>query len=130
MLRGNQVLLLKFPVTLKNKNMKIPDIKKIVKRLAQHQDKDKLKIEMTPHRDWRILVIAFAILVIAVGFASFYIFVQIERDEIFIAKEGEKVRARTFNTQKLKDTIKAFEQRQADLEILRTERPSIIDPST
>lgn len=110
--------------------MKIPDIKRIIKRLAQHQDKDKFKIEMTPHRDWRILVITFAVLVVAVGFASFYIFVQIERDEIFIAKEGEKAHARIFNTQKLKDTIKTFEEKKATLEILRTERPPIIDPST
>ena len=109
--------------------MKTPDIKKIFKRLVERQDKDKFKVEMTPHRDWRRLVIIFAIFVIAVGAASFYIFIQIERDEIFVAKEGEKVSARMFNTQKLKDTIKTFEQKSADIEILRTERPRIIDPS-
>lgn len=109
--------------------MKIPDIKKIFKRFLQLRDKDKLKMEMTPHSDWRTLVIIFTILILAVGSASFYIFVQIDRDEIFLAKEGEQLRARTFNTQKLKDTIRVFEQRQADLEMLRAERPSIIDPS-
>ncbi len=109
--------------------MKIPDIKKIFKRFVQLRDKDKLKMEMTPHSDWRTLVIIFTILVIAVGSASFYIFVQIERDEIFLAKEGEKTNVKTLDTQRLKDTIKAFEQRKTDLETLRAERPSIIDPS-
>ncbi len=109
--------------------MKIPDIKKILKRFVQLRDKDKLKMEMTPHSDWRMLVIIFTILVIAVGSASFYIFIQIERDEIFLAKEGEKTGVRTFDTQRLKDTIKTFEQRKMDLEALRAGRPSIIDPS-
>ena len=86
-------------------------------------------MEMTPRSDWRTLFIIFTILVIAVGSVSFYIFVQIERDEIFLAKEGEQLRVRTFNAQKLKDTLKAFEQRRADLETLRAERPHIIDPS-
>lgn len=109
--------------------MKTPDIKKIFKRFLQLRDKDKLKMEMTPHSDWRTLVIIFAILVIAVGAASFYIFIQIERDEIFLAEEMEKVDMKTFDTQKLEDTIQAFEQRKEDLEILRAERPRIIDPS-
>ncbi|MBI5816955.1 MAG: hypothetical protein HZB09_00855 [Candidatus Yonathbacteria bacterium] len=109
--------------------MRTPNIKKIFKGIIQRQDKDKFKTEMTPHRDWRILVIAFAVFVIGVGVASFYIFVQIDRDEIFVAKEGEKASTKTFNTQKLKDTIKAFEQRKTVLEALRAERPHIIDPS-
>src|SRR3989338_36148 len=109
--------------------MKTPDIKKIFKRFLHPRDKDKLKMEMTPRSDWRTLFIIFTILVIAVGSASFYIFVQIERDEIFLHKEGEQLRARTFNTQKLKETLKAFEQKNADLDMLRAERPSIIDPS-
>ena len=109
--------------------MKTPDIKKIFKRFLQLRDKDKLKMEMTPRSDWRTLFIIFTILVIAVGSASFYIFVQIERDEIFLAKEGEQLRARTFNAQKLKDTLKAFEQKNADLDMLRAKRPSVIDPS-
>ena len=111
--------------------MKTPDIKKIFKRFLQPRDKDKLKMEMTPRSDWRTLFIIFTILVIAVGSASFYIFVQIERDEIFLAKakEGEQLRVRTFNAQKLKDTLKAFEQKNSDLDMLRAERPSIIDPS-
>ena len=109
--------------------MKTPDIKKIFKRFLQLRDKDKLKMEMTPRSDWRTLFIIFTILVIAVGSVSFYIFVQIERDEIFLAKEGEQLRVRTFNAQKLKDTLKAFEQRKAGLDTLRIERPHIIDPS-
>ena len=109
--------------------MKTPDIKKIFKRFLQLRDKDKLKMEMTPRSDWRTLFIIFTILVIAVGSASFYIFVQIERDEIFLHKEGEQLRARTFNTQKLKETLKAFEQKNADLDMLRAKRPSVIDPS-
>lgn len=109
--------------------MKIPDIKKILKRFFQLREKDKLKMEMTPHSDWRTLVIIFAILVIVAGALSFYIFIQIDRDEIFLAKEAGSVSVRTFNTQKLKDTIKIFEQRKRDLEVIRLERPHIIDPS-
>lgn len=109
--------------------MKTPDIKKIFKRFTELRDKDKLKMEMTPRSDWRTLVIVFVVLVIAVGSASFYIFIQIDRDEIFLAEEGEKARVKAFDAQKLKDTIQDFEQRKTDLETLRAERPNIIDPS-
>ncbi|MDO8572735.1 MAG: hypothetical protein Q7S11_03135 [bacterium] len=109
--------------------MKNFDIKRILKRFVQLRDKDKLKMEMTPHSDWRMLFVIFTILIVAVGSASYYIFLRIQHDDIFLAKENEMVRVRTFNTQKLKDTIGIFEQRKKELEMLRAEKPSIIDPS-
>lgn len=109
--------------------MKGIDIKKIFKKFVQLRDKDKLKMEITPHTDWRMLIIVFVVIVIIVAGASFYIFVQIEKDEIFTAQGDNKPKEKIITASKLKDTINQFEQKKAQLEKLRTERPHIVDPS-
>lgn len=110
-------------------NMKGFDIKKIFKKFIRLRDKDKLKMEITPHRDWRILVVVFAVLVIIVAAVSFYSFMHIGNDDIFLSRGGDRSAVKMLDTQKLKNIIQAFQARADELAGMRANRPHVVDPS-
>jgi flagellar basal body-associated protein FliL len=109
--------------------MKWFDSKKIFKRFTQLRDNDKLKMEITPRKDWQLLVVFFVVLAVIVAATSFYIFVHIENDEIFLAKGEDRPALKVFNAAKLKNIIQTLRSREEDLANLKANRPHVVDPS-
>lgn len=109
--------------------MELADIKKKLKNPFRIRDKDKNKMEMTPYRDWRTLFIICSALIVMVMAGSGYIFIQIEKDELFFSREDDVHTSKTFDTKKLKNVVADFEKRAQDLEVLRAQPPRIVDPS-
>lgn len=105
------------------------DFKKILKQVTSLGKKDTIKSPISPHRDWRMVFIVFVVLAIAVSGGSAYMFMQIEQDQLFTSEGGSGQQVKKFNTSKLIDTIKQFEQKEEELRRLRATRPQIVDPS-
>lgn len=84
---------------------------------------------ISPHMHWRILIILFAIINLAVAGLSLYLYYQIGTGEIFtVSGRGDDTSA-TIDREKLSKTIEQFEARQETFEAVRAGSVGIVDPS-
>lgn len=104
------------------------DLKKFTRIFSFLGDRDPGKAEITPHRDWIVLVGIFVALMVAVAGASALLFMQ-TGDEGLSAAEETQPKSKIFNVKRLSSVISEFEDRETKLQELRTERPHTIDPS-
>ena len=89
---------------------------------------DSLKIEITPYRDWRVVIIIFFLGIgTSLGFNA-YLFIGVNEDNFFggAIKKEEVV---TFNKEKLLTVLETFEKKQEKSEALKKEPTLIVDPS-
>lgn len=101
---------------------------KELKKLSSSKGADPMKMEITPFRDWRIVVITFFVgLVIATGFNA-YMSIAINHDNFFITapKSSETV---IFNKDGLAKVLEWFTVKEVLFEKARTEKSSVVDPS-
>lgn len=105
------------------------DYKAIIRKFSYARSKDPLKVPLRPYRDWGFLLACFFVILVAVSIASAYLFIEINREEIFskeLAPEGE---IEMLNLEALKGAIKSFDDRAEVFETLRGQKPGIVDPS-
>lgn len=101
---------------------------KELKRLSVSKGSDHTKMEITPFRDWRIIVTLFFVgLLVSIGF-NFYMSIEINRDSFFTTapKSGEVV---VFNKDGLSKVLAALAEKEALFEKARTEKSTVVDPS-
>jgi hypothetical protein len=99
------------------------------KNIKEVFDKDKSKIFISPFRDWSLLLFCFFISLIAVGVASFYFFIQINKEQVFSMEMEVKEEVEILDVEKLKSTIKIFDEKQKLFDELSQQKPDIIDPA-
>lgn len=105
------------------------DLKKFTRIFSLLGDRDPGKVEITPHRDWLILVGLFAALIVVVAGVSALLFVQTGDEGLSAAEAETQPKPKIFNVKRLSSVISEFESREMKLQELRTERPHTIDPS-
>lgn len=109
-------------------NMQKRNWKAEFKKLTYSKGSDPLKMEITPYRDWRILVIAFSLgLIFSVGF-NIYMSIEINRDSFF-ASATKAVGVIKFNETGLADVMVNIDEKAALFEKAKTERVTIVDPA-
>lgn len=99
-----------------------------INKLSFSKRNDALKMEVTPYRDWRIIVlIFFAGLVASVGF-NIYMSIGINRDSFFSAapKTADVVK---FNSEGLAKVIAGIDEKAARFENAKIEGVAVVDPS-
>lgn len=102
--------------------------KALVEKFFAKQDRDKLKIEITPYRDWKILVKVFFVVLVVLVATHVYVFVQLSNDTLFAQKDVTDT-VITFNKDRLLQTVDYYDAKEATYrEILET-KPSVVDPA-
>lgn len=104
------------------------DWTKELKKLFASNGGDPMKMEITPFRDWMVIVIIFFIgLILATGFNA-YMSIEINRDNFFTTtqKSGEAV---IFNKEGLAKVLAGLAEKEALFEKARTEKSTVVDPS-
>lgn len=104
------------------------DWNKEIKKLTTSKGSDPFKVELTPYRDWRLLVMGFFVaLILSVGF-NIYMSIEINRDSFFttIPKSEQGV---VFKSDGLATVLEALAIKEAAFEKLRTEEVFVVDPS-
>lgn len=99
-----------------------------LKKLHVSKGTDPLKMEITPFRDWRVVVVTFFVgLILATGFNA-YMSIQINSDNFFTAapQSGDTV---TFNKDGLEKVLAGFADKEVLFEKAKTEKSSVVDPS-
>ncbi|MCK9345155.1 MAG: hypothetical protein M0P64_03495 [Candidatus Pacebacteria bacterium] len=105
------------------------DWKKELKKLTFSRGKDSLRMELTPFRDWRIIVVTFFLsLFLSVGF-NIYISSEANRDAFFSAEAKQTVGVIKFNQDALAKVIKEIDDKATRYEKVKTEQMLLIDPS-
>lgn len=105
------------------------NFKKITQKISNARGKDKLKIEISPYRDWGIFLAIFFILLIVIAIASAYLFIQIKNEEIFTKERALEEEIEMLDIKALKSTIEFFDVRDENFNNILEQKPDIIDPS-
>ena len=99
-----------------------------LKKMTHTKGSDKLKMEITPFRDWRIIVAAFFIgLVFLVGF-NVYMSIQINNDG-FLSTSTKTPSVMKFNEKGLQDAIAIIDEKEALFEKIKNDGVTMVDPS-
>lgn len=89
---------------------------------------DSSKMEITPFRDWMVIIaVFFGGLAVSVG-ANIYMSVEINKDSFFTTapKGGESV---TLNKEGLSNVLSGLAEKEFLFEKARTEKSTVVDPS-
>lgn len=78
---------------------------------------------------WGIIIYVFVALNIVFIIFSGYLFLEINRGDIFKVEGDISIRVNTIDRALLRDTLDSFEKMENELRELKKKRPSIIDPS-
>lgn len=98
------------------------------KKLIATKGSDKLRMELTPFRDWRVVVIVFlTALSGSIGF-NIYISSEANRDAFFSAAPKSSGVTK-FNEEGLKKVIKEIDDKYAQFEKTKTDQILLVDPS-
>lgn len=104
------------------------DWSKGIKRIFTSKGVDALKMEITPYRDWRILVSTFFVgLVASFGF-NVYMSVKIDSDNFF-ATTPKGSSGMSLNEEGLKKILAGLDEKGAIFEKAKNEGVAIADPS-
>lgn len=108
--------------------MKKIDWKAELKKLTTTKGSDPLKMEITPYRDWRVVVIVFFVgLLTSFGF-NIYMSIEINRDSFFAAAP-KSTGVIKFNEDGLSKVITGIDEKAARFEKIKTEGVDVVDPS-
>lgn len=83
----------------------------------------------SPEADWGIIFVSAAILTVLIIGLSTFIFIKIDRGEIFVVKklagEGDK----TLDLSILKETVSYYQNKALEFERIKRAKTSTVDPS-
>lgn len=104
------------------------DFKKYFRRTGGSKGSDPQKMEITPYRDWRILVGVFFLgVIVSFGF-NIFMSMQISSDSFFTADKKSNSGV-VLNKDGLSKTLDELAAKEAAFEKARTETISVVDPS-
>lgn len=109
-------------------NISLKNWKAEVKKLTYSKGADTLKMEISPYRDWRMVVIMFFIGLVFSFVFNVYMSIEINRDSFFTTGSRSAGSVK-FNEQGLAKVVQGLDEKAAIFEKARTEGIKIVDPS-
>lgn len=104
------------------------DWNKELRKLISSKGSDTSKIEITPFRDWGIIVMTFFCgLIIAIIF-NIYMSIEINQDSFFVS-EPTVIKPVVLNKEGLAKVLSMLAGKEALFEEVRTEKRVVVDPS-
>jgi len=99
-----------------------------LKKLTYSKGSDALKMETTPYRDWRILVVVFFVgLISSMGF-NIYMLIEIDRDTFF-SQAPKSSGVIKFNEEGLAKVIAGIDEKAEKFENSKKVSSAVVDPS-
>ncbi|OHA80075.1 MAG: hypothetical protein A2747_00425 [Candidatus Yonathbacteria bacterium RIFCSPHIGHO2_01_FULL_44_41] len=100
----------------------------LLKKFTKSRGVDALKMEITPYRDWRMVVIIFFVgLVVSLGF-NIYMLTEINRDSFFITAP-KVIGVVKFNEEGFAKVVMDINEKAARFEKIINEGAAVVDPS-
>ncbi len=84
---------------------------------------------ITPYRDWKAMLASFVFLFLLIIGIHFYIFIQVNNEELFQATVEEEYAKTQLDIDRLQDTLAVFEEKQQQFDALQKESPQVTSPS-
>jgi hypothetical protein len=109
--------------------MKNFDIKKILASLKPTPQKQYRSISAKAHHDWKVVILLFSLVWVAVFLASLYIFFVINNGDFFQNDTVVTPPQTTINKKALSDTVDFYSTKAQKLNQLETNPPKVVDPS-
>lgn len=104
------------------------NLKSGFKKLTYSKGVDRLKMEITPYRDWRIVVSVFFIVLMSSIWFNTNVFIEINRDTFFTATPKSPGVVK-FNEEGLGKVIAGLDEKSATFEKAKNDGVAIADPS-
>ena len=82
-----------------------------------------------PMRDWKILFVVFVMLNVAIIAFSAFLFLEINRGDIFLVEPTAPSGIDTVDRDELREALLSFEEKARQFEALKTKKPTLADPS-
>ena len=82
-----------------------------------------------PKHAWKTIIYVFVVLNIGIIFFNGYLFLEISDGDIFKIEQDVIIKIDTIDRTLLRETLEVFDGMEMELEELKKNRPSIIDPS-
>lgn len=86
-------------------------------------------IGTSPEADWRFVFVSALIIAILVICLSVFIFMQVDKGEVFINERPDGGGGRTLNTSALRETVSYYQAKGEEFERLRISPEPSVDPS-
>lgn len=82
-----------------------------------------------PGRDWRIIFSVATILVFCSIVISIFIFIKINKGDIFLVEKTNEEQGETLNLDKLKETASYYKAKALEFERIQNSKSRYVDPS-
>src|SRR3989338_6823251 len=82
-----------------------------------------------PEIDWKIIFISTIVLATAVILLSIFIFIKIDKGEIFVVKKQVEEAEETFDVAVLRNTVSYYQDNALQFERIKNTKLSAVDPS-
>lgn len=108
------------------------NIKKILKKLTKLVGGRGVHVGRSithPSRDWKIILVAFTILNIIMAVFSTFLFLQINKGEIFVVDVPIPSSTNSLNREELQNILSFFEEKKRAFVSLKINKPTLVDPS-
>lgn len=107
------------------------DLKKLFNKTHSQSDSlaHKKKYDLSPERDWRIVLVFFIIVNLLIGSFGVYMFFTVRSGDFFNVSAPERQIGKTIDREVLMETISHYEARQQELEELKVNGTPVVDPS-
>lgn len=100
----------------------------VAEKFFAKKDRDTLKIEITPYRDWKIIVNAFFVAFMVLVALHMYVFVELSNDTLFAQKDTTDT-VIMFNKDRLLKVVDQYDAKAAKYNALLETKPAVVDPS-
>lgn len=100
-----------------------------IKNAVLPKKRDKEKIQITPYRDWKIIVMIFVFTVAILSGATFYVSYSLNENVSSDSAQNGLLPVETIDRNSMLKTIEIFDGREARLADLLSKKPRKIDPS-
>ena len=105
------------------------NFKNILNKTKFLEDKHRLVFGPDPERDWRNIFLSTCIVSLFFVLAGVYIFIKIDKGEIFLVDPGDVSGEALLNTNLLSETVRYYEGKEVKFLEIQNTRPTYPDPS-
>jgi len=99
------------------------------KKVRQKRSFDFLHWGRSAEGDWKIIFIVAAIFALCSIALSTFIFIKIDKGEIFLVEKTTEDSAESLNVEKLKETNSYYKNKALEFERIKNSNPAHVDPS-
>lgn len=83
----------------------------------------------SPEADWKIIFISAVLLIILAIASSVFIFVKIDKGEVFALDKSLERKGETLNISLLRETVSYYQNKASEFEKIKNTKVSAVDPS-